>query len=324
MDNCQCTRIRWPHNQQADGSLLNLSLALSALSPVHEELLQSRQGWHVEQSKRARNGTTVLIAVNRTGWVPTIVQTVHAWFHPPLIRPLPCSNSRGEDSVIFRTFFHSASGLALRGIGTFLEIGAFDGLSESNSLYFERCRSWKGLLVEGARINFRKLVRNRPNATTVRAAVCEQEGLARFSAEDGTAAKLVPEGSSSVERTARMLSSQRQHGSPGNSVRCAPLSSLLRETFGETPRVDIFSLDIEGSEPAAIATLGHAASFGCVVVEVNAGWRRIRVMHAMLARGFLYAGQISARPTLVNFVSSDVFYNRSHFRRFWPSSRAAE
>jgi FkbM family methyltransferase len=323
MDNCKCTRIRWPNDQKADGSLLNLSLALSELSPAHEELLQLRQGWHVEQSKRARNGTTVAIAVNRTGWVPTIVQAVHAWFHPPLIRPLPCSNSRGEDSVIFRTFFHSANGHALQGIGTFLEIGAFDGLSESNSFYSERCRSWKGLLVEGARVNFQKLVRNRPNVTTVRAAVCEKEGLARFSSEDGTAAKLIPESSSSVERTARMPS-RRQHGSSGNSVRCAALSSLLQESFGETPRVDFFSLDIEGSEPAAIATLGHAASFGCVVVEVNAGWRRIRVMRAMLARGFLYAGQISARPTLVNFVSSDVFYNRSHFRRFWPSSRAAE
>ncbi|MFZ3584632.1 methyltransferase, partial [Loktanella sp. DJP18] len=32
--------------------------------------------------------------------------------------------------------------------GTFLDIGAYDGLTGSNSLYFERCLGWTGLLVE--------------------------------------------------------------------------------------------------------------------------------------------------------------------------------
>ena len=33
------------------------------------------------------------------------------------------------------------------------------------------------------------------------------------------------------------------------------------------------------------------------------------------------SGQISARPSPANYVISDVWYNRSHFARYWPRSR---
>ena len=41
----------------------------------------------------------------------------------------------------------------------------------------------------------------------------------------------------------------------------------------------------------------------------------------MLERGFDYVGQISARTSQVNYVISDVWYNRPHFARYWPRSR---
>jgi len=49
----------------------------------------------------------------------------------------------------------------------------------------------------------------------------------------------------------------------------------------------------------------------------------VDIMRNMLERGFAYVGQISGRPSVTNYVISDVFYNRSHFARFWPRSRAA-
>ena len=107
-------------------------------------------------------------------------------------------------------------------------------------------------------------------------------------------------------------------------VRCEPLSELLREGLGQAPRVDFLSLDVEGSEPEAIASMGRNASFGVVVVEVAAGRRRVAVVTGMLTLGFAYVGQISARPTTSNFIMNDVFLNTSHFKRFWPASPAAQ
>ncbi|MDT8993097.1 hypothetical protein RQP54_19645 [Curvibacter sp. APW13] len=43
----------------------------------------------------------------------------------------------------------------------FVELGANDGVTQSNSLYFEKYRNWRGLLVEPAPQNFLKCRQNR-------------------------------------------------------------------------------------------------------------------------------------------------------------------
>ena len=52
------------------------------------------------------------------------------------------------------------------GRGTFLEIGARDGVGGSNSLFFERHAGWSGFCVEAKRQHFEKLRRNRPACWT--------------------------------------------------------------------------------------------------------------------------------------------------------------
>ena len=150
---------------------------------------------------------------------------------------------------------------------------------------------------------------------SVHAAVCERPGSVQLSAADGTTPHVLPRYDHSTRRAVELSSTSR--------VRCEPLSTLLRESLGEAPRVDFLSLDVEGSEPAAIASMGRAASFGVVIVEIAAGRRRVAVMTAMLTRGFAYVGQISGRPTTSNYVMSDVFFNASFFASYWPGSPAA-
>ena len=60
-------------------------------------------------------------------------------------------------------------------LGSFVELGANDGLYGSNSFALEACLGWRaGLLIEGQPKSYAALVRNRPNATLVNSAVCEQ------------------------------------------------------------------------------------------------------------------------------------------------------
>ena len=124
MLSCDCSPPRW----RARSSLLNLSLARDLDLLQHPLLdLPKSDGWSLEYSFMRLPGEKVKkrISVNRTGWVPTLTQTVHAWFHPPLIQPLPCSQSRGEDSVILRSFFQPGPAVPVlrrhRGTPTFLE-----------------------------------------------------------------------------------------------------------------------------------------------------------------------------------------------------------
>ena len=79
-------------------------------------------------------------------------------------------------------------------------------------------------------------------------------------------------------------------GSSDLQVPCWPLSRLLVKHLGPAPRVEFMTVDIEGSEPEALAMLGTAASFGAVVVDVSAGRRRVGVVRRMLQHGFSYFG----------------------------------
>ena len=65
-----------------------------------------------------------------------------------------------EDSVIYNRFF---KGMGSEFSGTFVELGAYDGIKESNSLFFETCAGWDGILIEANPLLYDdRLVANRP------------------------------------------------------------------------------------------------------------------------------------------------------------------
>ncbi len=56
--------------------------------------------------------------------------------------------------------------------GYFVELGANDGVTQSNSLHFEKFRGWRGLLVEPTPHNFIKCRKNRAARSAVFCAAC--------------------------------------------------------------------------------------------------------------------------------------------------------
>ena len=57
----------------------------------------------------------------------------------------------------------------LQETGFFVECGAFDGEQLSNTLYFEKTRHWKGLLIEANPTNYAELKKKNRNAFTINA-----------------------------------------------------------------------------------------------------------------------------------------------------------
>ena len=56
--------------------------------------------------------------------------------------------------------------------GYFVELGANDGVNQSNTLYFEKFRGWHGVLIEPYLPNFNRLIRNRSSANFCKNAAC--------------------------------------------------------------------------------------------------------------------------------------------------------
>ena len=292
---CDCSYPKVPASKWSDGSVLDVrrSVNASQVDAAFESTLHSQEINHPDNNPR------------RPKWVPVLTTQVSYYWQ---IAPLPCNpTSRGEDSVLFRTFFFTPEGLPLLGEGTFVETGANDGFTDSATLFFEKCLGWRGALIEPHPVFWTRLLRTpRAHSTKRQAAVC---------ARNGTAV---------IERKPWMGSTIRTAGEEvGLEVPCAPLSELLGSVHAlrHAGRVDVLSLDVEGHEPIAVSTLGSELSYGVVMAEVEVGPRRVDTMKTLLARGMHYAGQISGRPSSTNYVMSDVWWNRSHFERFWPRSR---
>ena len=62
--------------------------------------------------------------------------------------------------------------------GTYVELGAFDGLLNANTAMFEACFNYRGLLIEANPTNFLALKAHgskRPRSTLVHSAVCDDD-----------------------------------------------------------------------------------------------------------------------------------------------------
>ena len=79
------------------------------------------------------------------------------------------------DRFIFERYFPD------RGIqGTFVECGAFDGLTECSCKFFEETMGWNGFNLEPVPALFEKLKSNRPNATNLNVGLSSSSGTVAF------------------------------------------------------------------------------------------------------------------------------------------------
>jgi FkbM family methyltransferase len=64
--------------------------------------------------------------------------------------------------------------------GIYMDIGANDGITMNNTLYFEEYNNWTGVNVEPIEKIYNKLVMNRLNDININCAICNNDGIADF------------------------------------------------------------------------------------------------------------------------------------------------
>jgi FkbM family methyltransferase len=171
--------------------------------------------------------------------------------------------------------------------GFFVEAGANDGFTQSNTYWLERFRGWRGVLVEPMPELYELCRKERPNAHVVRAA------LVPFSHEGQTVRMRFGDLMSSVAGT---HSNDESWVRPGlvlgwrdayeADVPARTLSSILDEIC--PPEIDLLSLDVEGFEPSVLGGLdleryrprfiiveAHDLDAGRVAIEAELGDRYV-------------------------------------------------
>ena len=69
--------------------------------------------------------------------------------------------------------------------GFFIDVGAHDGISINNTLYFEKNNNWTGVNIEPIKKIYNDLVANRPNCININCAVCNKDGTTEFICNNG-------------------------------------------------------------------------------------------------------------------------------------------
>ena len=160
--------------------------------------------------------------------------------------------------------------------GYFVELGANDGLAQSNTKHFELFRGWKGVLIEPFPDNYARCKRNRASRTTVINAAC-----VAFNFEEPTVRLLYSnlmtialDGNSEIENRGGHAQVGAQFLGESEDVfefqaPARTLNSILKETRSPR-RIDLLSLDVEGAELEVLKGLDHSEyRFKFIVIEIR-------------------------------------------------------
>ena len=161
----------------------------------------------------------------------------------------------GEDK-----FVHDKLLCNMQGAGTFLELGGRDGLLHSNSLYFERCLGWRGVMLEAKSGEYQQLCKNRPNAIGWNmAAGCAGVQDMQFKGFSNSGS------SGLVDFMSEKHDKRWNHGAPTLTVKCGSIGEVLRLSGIE--HLNFFSLDVEGAELMVMQTMDWSISVDVLIYE---------------------------------------------------------
>lgn len=166
--------------------------------------------------------------------------------------------SHGQDLFIAEQLLPHVSN------GVFVEVGANDGVTLSNTCYLERELEWTGIAVEPLPATYRRLEANR-SCHTVQGCVSDTEGEARFLEITGDCemlSGLVGKYDAQHRRRIRRNLKRHQGTSRQITVPCHTLESLLAQH--DITHVHYLSVDTEGGEIDILKSI----DFGRIPIDV--------------------------------------------------------
>jgi len=171
--------------------------------------------------------------------------------------------------------------------GYFLDVGAFDGVTHSNTYTLERDFGWRGICLEPNPDAYEKLCASRRSITLPFAAYKERGKIKMANA--GGLSSLEPYINCGKSAARRLLATQ------GYFTAEAQRLSKLAERFGAPVIIDYLSLDTEGAELEILREWfngRHELRFRCATIEHGFEREtRSAVRELMKAHGYLVIDQ---------------------------------
>lgn len=173
--------------------------------------------------------------------------------------------------------------------GTFVDVGAHDGISLSNSYYLEKYRHWNGICIEPMPDTFNKLRVNRPSILSLNIAIDETEGEADFILNSGYT-EMLSGLANKIDNShlERINSENNKFGGQSQTIRVktSPLQNILDKY--QLRHINYLSIDVEGAEFSVLKSINYNSTFIDVIdFEHNYSPIKAEIISFLENKGFV-------------------------------------
>jgi FkbM family methyltransferase len=163
-------------------------------------------------------------------------------------------SQQGEDFFLFMHYINQ-----VRFDGVYVEVGAMDGLTYSNTKFLEDCLNFRGVLIEPVPVQFEKLSINRASNACLNYAISNNYGEIKFVGNDAMSGILntLPD---SHKLRYDLVNGQY-------IVNTAPLGDLLRKIG--VSYIDFMSIDVEGGEQNVLESMNWEIPTYIICIELD-------------------------------------------------------
>lgn len=204
----------------------------------------------------------------------------------------------GQDKYLLERYFSEVKD------GFYIEVGAHDGVTYSNTLLFEK-KGWRGLLFEPIPEVYNRLVKNR-KGEAINACAYDRNGTVDFILNKGYSEMLSGVRECYDERHYnRLAREQLKQGGDSDLIlsRCVTLTDELSKRG--VNHVDFISIDVEGGELKVLQGLDFKKIDVSVILIEDNYPDKFKPIHSLLEEnGYILDGQIGIDKIYVKKRSS--------------------
>ncbi|CAB9520364.1 expressed unknown protein [Seminavis robusta] len=156
--------------------------------------------------------------------------------------------------------------------GIYIELGAMEGITFSNTYFLNQHFDWKGVLIEASPTMAAHIPKHRTNEIAIiTAGVCHEPQTLHFINNNGSTSGFWEFASHAFRQTwwgSTNLEDFKQH--QVIPVQCTPMAELLKQHAHHIRHYDLLSLDVEGAELEVLQSIDFiTVGFGVIVVEAD-------------------------------------------------------
>jgi FkbM family methyltransferase len=215
-------------------------------------------------------------------------------------------SQQGEDLLIYRNFINLPTK-----DGTFLELGACDGLIYSNTAFFEKYLGFSGVLIEPVKEFYDKLIKNRPNN------ICYNNAI---SSNKSDVDILVNGAVSGIKQHMTKDFIDGWHSkSDIRKVKTKTLSSIFQEK--DIKFIDFFSLDVEGGELDVLNAIDWdniSIYLICIEIDGHNEEKNKKCQQILIDNGFIFKVKMTINEFWINpnYFRKNILFDSSKSEKF--------